>query len=170
MVGTSASDVRIDDTTISDAEGRRPYPNPHTRRHYMPYLLDTNILSELRKGKRCDPNVLKWAQNTAKDRHYISVLSLGEIRKGVEVLRRKSPEQCPIFEKWLATLQKEYASDILPISDSNSEQWGHLMAKQTLPVIDGLLAATAITHGLTVATRNIAYFQSSGVTLVNPFI
>lgn len=135
----------------------------------MPYLLDTNILSELRKGKRCDPNVLKWAQDTAKDRHYISVLSLGEIRKGIEVLRRKSPEQCPAFEKWLATLQTEYESDILPISDIISEQWGHLMAKQTLPVIDSLLAATAMTHGLTVATRNVADFRSSGAELVNPF-
>lgn len=104
----------------------------------MPYLLDTNILSELRKGRRCDSNVLKWAQSTAKDRHYISVLSLGEIRKGIEVLRRKSPKQCLVFENWLETLQSEYEADILPVTDAISDQWGRMMAQQTPPVIDGL--------------------------------
>lgn len=135
----------------------------------MPYLLDTNILSELRKGDRCDANVLKWAQSTASDRHFISVLSLGEIRKGIEILRRKSPKQCPAFENWLLTLQSDYEADILPITDAISDQWGHLMAKQTQPVIDGLLAATALTHGLTVATRNVIDFESSEVRIVNPF-
>lgn len=135
----------------------------------MPYLLDTNILSELRKGKRCHPNVLKWAQRTTKDRHFISVLSLGEIRKGIEILRRKSPKQCPVFENWLAKLQSEYEADILPITDTISDQWGRMMAKRTMPVIDGLLAATAIAHGLTVATRNVADFETPGVKVVNPF-
>jgi predicted nucleic acid-binding protein len=135
----------------------------------MPHLLDTNILSELRKGKRCNPNVAKWAQTTANDRHCISVLSLSEIRKGIEILRRKSPDQCPAFEKWLLTLQAEYAPDILPITDVICEQWGHIMSERTLPAIDGLLAATALTHGLTVATRNVNDFQNSGVKLVNPF-
>jgi predicted nucleic acid-binding protein len=135
----------------------------------MPYLLDTNILSELRRGTRCDSNVLKWAQATANDRHCISVLSLGEIRKGIETLRRKSPQQCPALENWLLTLQTEYEADILPVTDAISDQWGHMMAQQTLPVIDRLLAATALSHGLTVATRNVANFESSGVELVNPF-
>lgn len=135
----------------------------------MPYLLDTNILSELRRGQRCDPKVVEWAQSTAGDRHCISVLALGEIRKGIENLRRKSPQQCPAFESWLLTLQTEYEADILPITDRISDQCGHIMAQQTLPVIDGLLAATALTHGLTVATRNVADFKHSGVNLVDPF-
>lgn len=135
----------------------------------MPYLLDTNILSELRRGKRCDPNIAKWAHATRADRHCISVLSLGEIRKGIESLRRKSPKQCPAFENWLLTLQTEYETDILPITDAVGERWGQLMAVHTFPVIDGLLAATALTHGLTVATRNVADFERSGVKVVNPF-
>lgn len=135
----------------------------------MPYLLDTNILSELRRGKRCNPHVRKWAQATAKDRHLISVLSLGEIRKGIEILRRRSPKQCPAFERWIQKLETEYRTDILPITDSIADRWGQLMAAQTLPVIDGLLAATARTHGLTVATRNTSDFDSSGVKTVNPF-
>ena len=135
----------------------------------MPYLLDTNILSELRRGIRCDPNVFKWAQSTQNDRHCISVLSLGEIRKGIEILRRKSPQQCPAFENWLFTLQTEYEADILPITDAISDQWGHMMAKQTRPVIDGLLAATALTYNLTVATRNVVDFENSGARVINPF-
>ena len=135
----------------------------------MPYLLDTNILSELRRGPRCDAKVAQWAHSTRSDRHCISVLSLGEIRKGIENLRRKSPQQCPAFENWLLTLQADYEADILPITDAISDQWGRMMAQQTLPVIDGLLAATALTHGLTVATRNIADFENSDVAVVNPF-
>ncbi len=135
----------------------------------MPYLLDTNILSELRRGKRCHPRVRSWAQSTQHDRHCISVLSLGEIRKGVEILRRRSPEQCPAFEDWLARLQLEYEADILPISSSISERWGQLMAERSLPVIDGLLAATALTYGLTVATRNVQDFEGTRVAWVNPF-
>ena len=135
----------------------------------MPYLLDTNILSELRKGQTCNESVKRWAQSTASDRHCISVLSLGEIRKGIEVLRRRSPQQCPAFETWLLKLQTDYTSDILPITDHVSETWGRLMAERTLPSIDGLLAATALAHQLTVATRNVADFKNTGVLLVNPF-
>ena len=135
----------------------------------MPYLLDTNILSELRKGKQCDPNVLKWAKATISDRHYISVLSLGEIRKGIELLKRKSPEQCFAFENWLMTLRTEYEDDILTVTDKISDQWGHMMAKQTKSVIDGLLAATALTHKLTMATRNVNDFKNTGIEVINPF-
>lgn len=135
----------------------------------MAYLLDTNILSELRKGKHCDSNVLGWAKAVASQRHYISVLSIGEIRKGIEILRRKSPKQCPAFEQWCLSLQIEYEANILPITESISEEWGRMMAKQTLPVIDSLLAATALTHQLTVATRNVNDFKKTGVKLVNPF-
>lgn len=135
----------------------------------MAYLLDTNILSELRKGKRCHPKVAEWAKVTARDQHFISVLSLGEIRKGIEVLRRKSPEQCTPFEKWLQVLESEYAENILQIDEAIADQWGSLMAERTLPVIDGLVAATALVYKLKVATRNTEDFQASGVDLVNPF-
>jgi len=135
----------------------------------MPYLLDTNVLSELRKGRRCHPKVAKWAQITAHDRHFISVLSLGEIRKGIELLRRKSREQCAPFEKWLRLLESEYAENILQIDEAIADQWGSLMAEWTLPVIDGLIAATALAYRLKVVTRNTGDFQGTGVDLVNPF-
>ncbi len=135
----------------------------------MAFLLDTNLLSELRKGVRANPRVVDWARDTLRHRHYISVLSLGEIRKGIELLRRRSPEQCLAFERWLEALNATYHDEILPVSDSIADRWGRMMAEQTLPVIDGLLAATALEHGLTVATRNIADFDSAGIALVNPF-
>lgn len=135
----------------------------------MPYLIDTNILSELRKGKKCDPNVLKWAKDTTNDRHYISVLSLGEIRKGIERLRRKSLDQCLVFENWLITLRTEYETNILTVTDRIGDQWGHMMAKQTKPAIDGLLAATALTHKLTMVTRNVNDFKDTGIEVINPF-
>lgn len=133
------------------------------------YLLDTNVLAELRKGERCEEKVRLWAASTTGDRHFISVLSLGEIRKGIEILRRKAPDQCPAFEGWLSHIQTEYDRDILPVTAAISERWGTLMAAQSLPVIDSLLAATALEFKLTVVTRNTTEFAPTGVPLLNPF-
>lgn len=134
----------------------------------MGYLLDTNILSELRRGERCDANVAAWARATAPQGHYLSVLSLGEIRKGIELLRQRSPEQAELLEKWLIRVESEYAECLLPVSNEIAQRWGRLNAMRTLPVIDGLLAATALEHHLTVATRNSGDFPDS-VASVNPF-
>lgn len=135
----------------------------------MSWLLDTNVLSEMRKGFGADERVRVWAAGTAKDRHFISVLSLGEIRRGIELLRKKSPSQCPAFERWLTQIQTDYASAILPVSEEVAERWGHLTAIRTLPVVDGLIAATASVYGLTVVTRNTKDFAPSGVRTVNPY-
>ena len=135
----------------------------------MPYLLDTNVLSELRKGMRGDERVRAWAQAVSGDRHFVSVLSLGEIRKGIERLRRKTPEQCEVFEQWLERLSVDYAGDIIEVNDAIADHWGRLEASRTRPVIDGLLAATALEFGLNIATRNTRDFAGTGVKLVNPF-
>ena len=135
----------------------------------MPYLLDTNVLSELRKGARCDDRVRAWAASVRGERHCVSVLSLGEIRKGIERLGRTDPEKCAVFEEWLAKLSADYARDLIPITENIADRWGHLEAERPLPVIDGLLAATAREMGLTIATRNVKDFASTGVEVVNPF-
>jgi toxin FitB len=135
----------------------------------MSWLLDTNVLSELRKGAKCDPQVRQWAVTSALNRHWISVLSVGEIRKGIELLRRKSPDQCPAFERWLDSILTLYDKEILPITVTVANRWGNLMAVRPLPVIDGLLAATALEHNLTLVTRNTADFAQTGVRLHNPF-
>lgn len=134
----------------------------------MAFLLDTVVLSELRKGAQCDASVLRWARSTRHQRHFISTLSLGEIRKGIELLRRKSPKQCLVFENWLERLALDYHDDILPVSESVADRWGRLMAVRTLPVIDGLLAATAQEHALCIATRNTSDFPED-VQIVNPW-
>ncbi len=135
----------------------------------MAYLLDTNVLSELRKGSRCDKHVRAWARSVVGERHCISVLSLGEIRKGIEILRRKAPDQCPAFERWLERLQEDFDQDILPLSEEIADRWGRLESARSRPVIDGLLTATALVHNLIVVTRNTEDFSGSGVDLVDPF-
>lgn len=134
----------------------------------MPYLLDTNVLSELRRGKKCDARVRAWARAASREQHFISVLSLGEIRKGIEILRRKSPAQCPSFEKWLDRLIVDYEETLLAISEEVADRWGRLNAESSQPVIDSLIAATALEFDLIVATRNVGDFPTE-VKRVNPW-
>jgi predicted nucleic acid-binding protein len=135
----------------------------------MPFLLDTNILSELRKGRRCDSNVARWAVRERGESHYISVLSLGEIRKGIELLRGKSPEQCDALEGWLRKLRVDYASCTVGITQEIADRWGEMCSRRPLPVIDSLLAATAFELRLTLATRNTRDFAGLGISTVDPF-
>jgi toxin FitB len=134
----------------------------------MAFLLDTNVLSELRRDSKCNPHVLAWAQSVGSRPCYISVLSLGEIRKGIEVLRRRSPEQVPAFEKWIDTLTRDYEDFILPVTEEVADQWGRLNAIQSLPVIDGLIAATAAHFHLTIVTRNLNDFPDA-IPKLNPW-
>ena len=134
----------------------------------MRYLLDTNVLSELVK-RRPDTQVKKWVEAQSPLDLAISVLSLGEIRKGIELLRKKSPAQCVAFERWLTQLHADYFESIVTVSEEISERWGRLMALRTLPVVDGLIAATALVHGLTVVTRNAGDFKGTGAKVFNPF-
>lgn len=135
----------------------------------MPFLLDTNVLSELRKGPRCDPSVASWAERESRETHYLSALSVGEIRKGIELLRRKAPRDASALEDWLARLIRQYEGFILPVTPEIAETWGRLCARCPLPVIDSLLAATALEFSLTIATRNTADFKGTGAKTINPF-
>jgi hypothetical protein len=135
----------------------------------MPFLLDTNILSELRKGDRCDSKVARWAVRKRGEAHYISVLSLGEIRKGIELLRSKSPDRCDALEVWLRKLRVDYASCTVGITPEIAERWGKMCSLRPLRVIDSLLAATAFELRLTLATRNTSDFDGLGIATVDPF-
>ena len=97
------------------------------------------------------------------------MLSLGEIRKGIELLRKKSPEKCIQLENWLEKLQSDYANCTIAITTEISERWGKLASQRSLPVIDALLSATALELGLTLVTRNIKDFEGLGIPIVNPF-
>jgi len=136
----------------------------------MPYLLDTNVLSELRKGRRANPEVLGWAEARRRDAHYVSVLSLGEVRRGIEMLRGRPRTQRAELEAWLERLTRDYEDVILGVTVEVADRWGRLGAIRPLPVVDGLLAATALEHGLTLATRNVKDFRGLGVEVENPFL
>jgi predicted nucleic acid-binding protein len=135
----------------------------------MAYLLATNVLSELRKGHRCDAMVRRWAEASLGRRHAISVLSLGEIRRGIELVRPRDPAQADTLDRWLDQLRNDYEREVLLITEGIIDRWGRLAAIRSLPVIDALIAATALEHQLTVVTRNVADFATLAVPTVNPF-
>ncbi|MCY4107585.1 MAG: type II toxin-antitoxin system VapC family toxin [Chloroflexi bacterium] len=132
-------------------------------------LLDTNVISEVRKGSRCDARVAAWyAQVDASDL-FLSVLTTGEIRQGVERARPRDPVKAHALEQWLDDLQRRFADRILAVDARVADEWGRLSAPRTVPVIDGFLAATAKVHGLTLVTRNTGNVYDLGANLLNPF-
>lgn len=135
----------------------------------MSFLLDTNVISELRKGDRANPNVLAWFGGLEDEEIYLSVLTIGEIRRGIESVRRRDPDSARALDSWLARLSEDHRDRILPVDRAISEEWGRLSAPDPLPVIDGLLAATAKVKGLKFVTRNVADVESTGIELVDPF-
>jgi len=134
----------------------------------MTYLLDTNVVSELRK-RQPDPSVLAWQSTVESADLFISVLTVGEIRLGVERLRRKDAASTEVIGHWLAGLVAGYQDHLVDVDARVAEEWGRLNAPDPLPVIDGLLAATAKVHGHTLVTGNVADLQRCGVALLNPF-
>lgn len=133
------------------------------------YLLDTNVISEMRKGGRADPSMLTWFQSTHDDELFLSVLVLGEIRRGVERIRTKDPAQARVLERWLLSLETRFADRILPITVEIANRWGRLSPADPISVVDSLMAATALENDLTLVTRNIQDVKKTGVSLLNPF-
>jgi predicted nucleic acid-binding protein len=136
----------------------------------MRYLLDTNVVSELRKGARCDSAVAAWEQaELIPHGGAISVLTIGEIRKGIDLIASRDPQQAARLETWLAGLCRDFANRILPVTSEVAEEWGRLNARRPLPAVDSLLVATANVHSLTLATRNLHDLRLVGVRILNPF-
>lgn len=135
----------------------------------MNYLLDTNIVSEFRKGNRCDKGVAGWISEADEQSLFLSVLVVGEIRKGIESLRRRDGAQAEAIDFWLQRLVRDYADRILPIDQTIAEIWGRLSVPDPRPVVDALIAATALAHGMTLVTRNEPDYAATGVAVVNPF-
>ncbi|GAA3173404.1 type II toxin-antitoxin system VapC family toxin [Nonomuraea roseoviolacea] len=134
----------------------------------MSYLLDTNVVSEMTKRTR-NSNLQAWLDAINGPTLYLSVLVLGEIRKGVELLRRRDAIQAGAYESWLDRLQREFRTRILPVTLDVAEEWGRMNAKRPLPVVDGLIAATASAHGWILVTRNVKDFADLDVKMVDPF-
>ena len=135
----------------------------------MSFLIDTNVISEVRKGPRCDANVAAWYAAIEDDDLYLSVLVLGEIRRGIERARAGEPAKARALEQWLSVVSRSFGNRILPVDQRVAEEWGRMRAKRSAPVIDALLAATARVYDLTLATRNTADVAGLGAEVVNPF-
>ena len=133
------------------------------------YILDTNILSETRK-KQASGKVIAFLTDTNPSTFYISVLSLGELRKGVALKHRTDPTAANLLSAWVDGLEFSFADRILGIDAANARLWGEWSAQRSRPVIDTLLAATAVVHGLTLVTRNTADVSGIDVELLNPFL
>ena len=136
----------------------------------MKFLVDTNVISEIRKRERAHPNVVRWFNQTAAEDVGTSVLVLAEIRRGIELKRRSDPIQAKSLDQWFVQMRIRLADRVLPIDEMVAETWALLGIPSPLPLIDGLLAATAKVHGLTLVTRNVADVAPAGVTLLDPFV
>lgn len=132
-------------------------------------LLDTVVLSELRKS-RPSPKVVQWLKQHQDSDFFLSVVSLGEIERGIEKERETEPDFAHELTRWLEDLQRLYANRVLPITAPIARKWGQLSAQLGHDGADLLIASTALVHGMAVATRNTRHFEATRVAVVNPFL
>ena len=136
------------------------------------YLLDTNVISELRKQEKANPGVQRFFskaidQNT---RLYLSVITIGELRRGVDLIRHRGDQsQADLLEAWLKRILTGYRDFILSFTATEAQVWGRLRVPQAQNAIDKQIAAIALTYDLTLVTRNVQDFDMTGVRLLNPF-
>lgn len=135
------------------------------------FLFDTNVISELRKGDRCDAALRAWVEQVPAAEIYLSVLSLAEIRQGISQIAARDPTQASHLEQWRATIEKEYDQQnrLLSVDAAVAYIWGDWQGIRPVATMDGLIGATAAANGLTLATRNVADFADLPVSIINPF-
>ncbi len=134
----------------------------------MSWLVDTNVLAELRKGVRAHLGIRAWFADAREGELYTSVLVLGEIRRGIESIRRRDAASALALEQWLARLASDFAVWVLPVDARVADRWGSLNVPDPIPTVDGLLAATALVHDLVLVTRNVRAVERTGVRLWDP--
>ncbi|MFM8436120.1 MAG: type II toxin-antitoxin system VapC family toxin [Planctomycetia bacterium] len=135
----------------------------------MTWLLDTNVLSELRKGQRADAGVRRWFDEAVDRNLFTSVLVVGELRRGAESIRRRDRAAADSLAQWLESLVDRFGERLLPVDAAVASRWGELNVPNPVPTVDGLLAATALVHDLTLVTRNVGDVGRTGARLLNPF-
>lgn len=134
----------------------------------MRYLLDTDVLSEVRKPQGA-ANVKRWISSVPAEDLYLSVLTLGEVRRGIGILRRSYRVQAEVYEVWLITVLRDYEDRVLPVDAEAAEEWGRMSVPDPVSIVDGLMAATAKVRNMTFVTRNTADVARTGVRLLDPF-
>jgi len=132
------------------------------------FLLDTVVVSELRK-RDCNPTVAHWVRSQQASELFLSVVTIGEIEKGISRQRRVNPEFADTLAQWLETTLQHYGDQIIPITTAIARRWGRLSDEIGHSGADLLIAATAIENGLVVVTRNTRHFRPTGVKVVDPF-
>jgi predicted nucleic acid-binding protein len=135
----------------------------------MSFLLDTNVFSEMRKGPHCHDAVKSWWSGVDDSSLFLSVIVLGEIRRGICKIEKEETARAAKYEEWLSNAMQLFTGRILIVDLNVAVLWGRLTAGRSLPLADSLLAATAITHGLTLVTRNTRDIEGTGVKYLNPF-
>ena len=134
----------------------------------MRYLLDTNVVSEIRRP-RAAPQVVAWVRSVPSTDVFISVLVLGEVRTGIERLRKRDPAQAAVYHDWLKDLRGTFAERTIQVDGEIAEDWGRMNAADPMPIVDGLMAATAKVHGMVLVTRNVAHVARPGIRVLNPW-
>jgi predicted nucleic acid-binding protein len=134
----------------------------------MRYLLDTNIISELRK-KNPNEGVIKWITETHPSQLYVSCISIGELRAGALKKLKQDKVAGEGLLKWVLNLTREYAEQILTIDLETCEEWADLLVIDSTNAIDGIIAAQAKEENMTLVTRNVKHFEMFGIRLLNPF-
>lgn len=137
------------------------------------YLIDTNVISEIRKGEKANSGVRRFFNEleTNKSSAYISVITIGELRRGIDLIYHRGDQlQGEMLECWLEKIRKEYSHNILAVDPEVALLWGKMRVPNPQHALDKLIAATALINGLTVVTRNTKDFQQTGVQLLNPFL
>jgi predicted nucleic acid-binding protein len=133
------------------------------------FLVDTNVLSELRKRARGNPNVYTWTEATGWHALYTSWIAIAEMKRGVELIRRHDKPQTIVLQAWMEKVLELLRDRILPVDQAVAEIWADLMVPNPRSPLDTLIAATARAHGLTLVTRNVRDFAGTGVDLLNPW-
>jgi predicted nucleic acid-binding protein len=133
------------------------------------FLVDTNVVSELRRGRNAAAAVTAWFAAIPAEHIFTSVIVLGEVRRGIELLARRDKPQAEMLERWYASMRQQLGRRVLPIDESIMMMWSRISVPDALPAYDGLIAATALVNNMTVATRNTADFRRVGVSAVDPW-